>query len=180
MAHLCLHLRCEITPSLPRAAQHCSGPLSRSALLCPCAEQTQIRFQMKLPFGEKFGRAAAPPQRSDLVTQSCSSRRLLGVFSQHRGLLWLYGRAGVGAQGPPSPPPGSAALSRPCHLARGWPGCPSQHSGRAPGCCCPTSSSLPTACPGARCVKVLYPLFDLPRAPLKNGLCLQLWSPDVP
>lgn len=117
------------------------------------------------------------------------------------------GPAGVGAQGPPLTSPallpgpaipavvpawaghtslGSAALSQPCHLSHRWPGCPSEQSSRVPCCSCPSGSPdsgspLPTPCPGARFVKVLYPPFDLSLVsqarftlelpPVKNGLC---------
>lgn len=103
----------------PRAAQHCSGPVSRSALGCPCAEQTQISIPVKLPFEEKFGRVAAPPQQSDLFPKSCSSRRLLGGFSQHQEFFGFMaapghsrtGRGGCSGATPPltwavSPGPG--------------------------------------------------------------------------
>lgn len=138
----------------PRAAQHCSGPLSRSALGCPCAEQTQISIPAKLPF-EKFGRVADPPQRSDSFPQSSSSRRLPGVFSQHQelfGFMAAPGHSGTGRRGC------SGTIPR-----LTWSPCHHPSASAVPCCSCP----LPTPCPGARFVKVLYPRFDLPRATLE-------------
>lgn len=117
-------LRCEITPGFAP----CGSALLRAGLqVCPCAEQTQIQFPIAIWGGVGPSGSFSP---ADPMICSLNPARHGGCRAFFPSLRSSFGF--MAAPGPgwvlrdqPSPPPGSAELSQPCHLSRDWPGCPS-------------------------------------------------------